>query len=418
MKRDPCSRTALLRRRPARRARCEMSARRTYRAHSRLVEAAVKDKSAPFGVAQVGVDTISYAWRPTNDEVLWDRLQNAAKARSIAGLWRVSPAGVPGGWMLSKPLACARWFFFPESRLIFAEGRLGAMVSGREGDFSLGRFSSLPGAAMKLEKEVAQALGHDPDEGIGGDEIALRRLDLAAELRWSDPADGLAALQALGTLSIPRVKVCEWRHEGRTETVSYYTATKRRKLLMRIYDKGVQTRSEAPGTLLRFERQHRWVRADQPEVFNFSCHADPAALWLDRFEDWAESAERLAVKGGEGSQLKLIEAVEDGSLDREKAERLIGALGIARLRGESWWADLGKPHLGQRRRRDLDALGVPLAYADEPVRTVALGAAIKSLRDAWGEPLAKRAEPTRADGRPKRNGGERKAVALPWSEAA
>jgi len=51
------------------------------------------------------------------------------------------------------------------------------------------------------------------------------------------------------------------------------------------------------------------------------------------------------------------------------------------------------------------------------VRTVALGAAIKSLRDAWGEPFAKRAEPTRADGRPKRNGGERKALALPWSKA-
>lgn len=182
-----------------------------------------------FSVAQVGVDTVSFAWRPADDEVLWDRLQNGATARSIAGLWRVNPAGVPGGWMLSKPLAGARWFFFPGSRLIFAEGRLGAMLSEREGDYSLGSFSSLLAAAEKLEEQVAPVIGHDREQGIGGEVVALRRLDLAAELRWDDPSDGLAALRALGTLSIPRVKVCEWRHEGRTETVSYYTATKHKK---------------------------------------------------------------------------------------------------------------------------------------------------------------------------------------------
>lgn len=380
--------------------------------------AATPKKREAFEVAQVGVDTVSFAWRPLDDEVLWDRLQNGAQARSIAGLWRVNPAGVPGGWMLSKPLAGARWFFFPDSRLIFAEGRLGAMLSGRDGDFSLAPFSSLMTAALRLEEEIAVVFGHDRADGIGGLIMALRRLDLAAELRWADPSDGLAALRALGTLSIPRVKVCEWRHEGRTETVSYYTATKHKKLLMRIYDKGVESRSAAPGTLLRFERQHRWVKADQPELFNFAVQADPSALWLDRFEDWAESAERLAVEGGEGSQRRLIEAVESGDLDREKAERLIGALAIAQLRGESWWADLGKPHLGQRRRRDLDALGIPLAPSGEPCQPVALGAAIEALRDAWGKPLDPQAKPTSADERPKRTGGAKAAMALPWREAA
>jgi len=380
--------------------------------------AATPKKREAFEVAQVGVDTVSFAWRPLDDEVLWDRLQNAAKARSIAGLWRVNPAGVPGGWMLSKPFAGARWFFFPDSRLIFAEGRLGAMLSGRDGDFSLAPFSSLMTAALRLEEEIAVVLGHDREQGIGGEVFALRRLDLAAELRWEYPSDGLAGLRALGTISIPRVKVCEWRHEGRTETVSYYTATKHKKLLMRIYDKGVQTQSAAPGTLLRFERQHRWVKADQPELFNFAVHADPSALWLDRFEDWAESAERLAVEGGEGSQRRLIEAVEAGDLDREKAERLIGALAIAQLRGERWWASLGKPHLGQRRRRDLEALGVPLAPSGELCQPVALGAAIEALRDAWGKPLDRQAKPTSADERPKRTGGAKTAMALPWSEAA
>lgn len=363
-----------------------------------------------FEVAQVGVDTVSFAWRPLDDEVLWDRLQNGAQARSIAGLWRVNPAGVPGGWMLSKPIAGARWFFFPESRLIFAEGRLSAMLSGRDEDFSLAPFSSLPTAALRLEEEIAMVLGRDRADGIGGLIMALRRLDLAAELRWSDPADGLAALRSLGTVSIPRVKVCEWRHEGRTETVSYYTATKHKKLLMRIYDKGVETRSEAPGKLLRFERQHRWVKADQPELLDFVLSADPAALWLDRFEDWAESAGRLAVEGGEASQLRLIEAVESGTLDREKAERLIGALAVAKLRGESWWADLGKPHLGQRRRRDLDALGVAMSGSGEQVRAVAVGAAIQALRTAWGQPDPGRAAPTSADGRVKRNGGPRRTA--------
>ena len=365
------------------------------------------------------MDTVSFAWRPTEDEVLWDRLQNATKSnlRSIAGLWRVRPSGVPGGWMLSDPLGAARWFFFPDSRLIFAEGRLGAMLSGNDGDFSLAPFSSLPDAPWELEKHLVPVLGHDEEDGIGGKGTALRRLDLAAELRWEDPSDGLAALRALGTLSIPRVKVCEWRHEGRTETVSYYTNTKKRKLLMRIYDKGVQTRSAAPGTLLRFERQHRWAKSDQPQVLDFSFDADPAGLWLDRFEDWAESAQRLAVEGGEASQLHLIEAVERGELDREKAERLIGALAVAQLRGESWWADLGKPHLGQRRRRDLDALGVTLAPSGEPVPEVALGAAIEALRDAWGKPLDQPAEPLATDGRLKRNGGGQQATAQSGSEA-
>lgn len=378
---------------------------------------AAKRKRDQFEVAQVGVDTASFAWRPLDDEVLWDRLQRGAQARSIAGLWRVSPAGVPGGWMLSKPFAGARWFFFPESRLIFAEGRLGAMISGRPDDYTLGPFSSLWTAALNLEREIAPVIGHDRDDGIGGETMALRRLDLAAELRWSDPADGLAALRALGTLSIPRVKVCEWRHEGRTETVSYYTATKQKKLLMRIYDKGVETQTEAPGTLLRFERQHRWVKSDQPEVLDFRLRADPSALWLDRFEDWAESAERLAVEGGEASQLRLIEAVEEGRLDREKAERLIGSIAVARLRGESWWADLGKPHLGQRRRRDLDALGVALSGSGETSRYVPLGAAIEKLRQAWGQPIAPQGGPTQAAGRTKRTGGGSR-TAQPRGEVA
>lgn len=379
--------------------------------------AIVNPASASFSVARVGIDTVSFAWRPETDEVLWDRLQNGAQARSIGGLWRVSPAGVPGGWMLSKPVGCARWFFFPDSRLIFAEGRLGAMLSGQDGDFSLGAFSSLPEAALRIEEQIAPVFGHDPGDGIGGELIGIRRCDQAAEVLWHRPSDGLSSLRALGTLSVPGVKACEWRHEGRTETVSYYTATKKRALLMRIYDKGVQTRSAVPGALLRFERQHRWVKADQPELFDFVFRADPAALWLDRFEDWAESAERLAVEGAEGSQRRLIEAVESGDLDREKAERLIGALAIARLRGESWWSDLGKPHLGQRRKRDLDALGVPLAPSAGPVPTVALGASIAALRAAWGQPLDQQVGPSSDAARAKRSGGTKLATTRPGRRA-
>ncbi|KAA0271933.1 MAG: hypothetical protein EDQ89_09270 [Acidobacteria bacterium] len=332
------------------------------------------------------MDTVSFAWRPTGDELLWRRLRGGAEDGHICGIWQVRPAGVPGGWMLKSKLGAASWFFYPEHELIYCEGRLGAILAGDLRDFSLGPFFALGIAALNLAELFAPVAGRDAEDGITGEPATLRRLDLAAELLWADPADGLAALGALADLHLPRVKVCEWRHEGRTETIAYYTATKKRRLLHRIYDKGVQTGSYPAGTLLRLERQHRIEKAKQETAEHVAQHADPESLWLDGFEDWADAAERLQVTSADGAERLLLEKVECGELQREKAERLLGSLAVARLRGEGWWRELGKPHLGRRRRRELADHGLPLSPSAKVPREVPLGEAIRALRAAWREP--------------------------------
>ncbi len=398
-------------------AGCEIRAKVACRAHSRCVGAAATEQHESFSVPRVGVDTVSFAWRPTGDELLWRRLRGGAEDGHICGIWQVRPAGVVGGWMLKKKLGSASWFFYPDNELIYCEGRLGAMLSDDLRDFSLGPFFSLGMAALNLEEVFAPVVGRDRETGISDERGRVRRLDLAAELRWSDPADGIAALDALADLTLPRVKVCEWRHEGRTETIAYYTATKKKRLLHRIYDKGVQGGSDPAGTLLRFERQHRFNKASQTLAEEVAWQGDPEALWLDGFEDWAKAAEDLNVAGPDAAQRHLIEKVERGELQREKAERLIGSLAVARLRGEGWWRDLGKPHLGRRRRRELADHGLALAPSAKSQPDVPLGEAIRALRVAWREPTNGQAAPGSAARRTKREQGAKTAMAQTGREA-
>jgi hypothetical protein len=170
--------------------------------------------------------------------------------------------------------------------------------------------------------------------------------------------------------------------------------------------------AEGPeGTLLRFERQHRFAKEAQPPAERLARDGDPEAMWLDGFEEWARAAERLVIGGTDAAQRHLVEKVERGELQREKAERLVGSLAIARMRGEGWWRDLGKPHLGHRRRRELADHEVALAPSAKPEREVPLGEAIGALRAAWKEPPTKQAEPTSAERRTKRKRGAMEATA-------
>lgn len=389
-------------RRPARRARSEIWANDACRAHSRSVGAAATEQHESFSVPRVGVDTVSFAWRPTGDELLWRRLRGGAEDGHICGIWQVRPAGVVGGWMLKKKLGAATWFFYPDNELIYCEGRLGAMLADDLRDFSLGPFFALGIAALNLEEVFAPVVGRDREDGICNEPGCIRRIDVAGDLRCARPAIGIAILDALSDLTLPRVKVCEWRHEGRTETIAYYTATKKKRLLHRIYDKGVQSGSDPAGTLLRFERQHRFEKAKQIPAEELASQGDPEALWLDGFEEWAHAAEGLHVAGPDEAQCRLIEKVESGELQREKAERLIGSLGIARLRGEGWWRDIGKPHLGHRRRRELADHGLALAAGAKSQPEVPLGEAIRALRAAWQEPTSRQAKPGSGEPRAKR----------------
>jgi hypothetical protein len=75
----------------------------------------------------------------------------------------------------------------------------------------------------------------------------VRRLDLAADLAFADPTDGLRFLHGMSLLRVPGLKIDVWRSEGLAETV--YLRLKSGRTRWRIYDKEPSGRAgERPST--------------------------------------------------------------------------------------------------------------------------------------------------------------------------
>jgi hypothetical protein len=170
---------------------------------------------------RAGVDSVSYAFRPSGPEV--DDLIAALRTRG----GRPGPAG--SIVLNDRGEGDARVIVFPG--VVAVEGRLQALLTGDEDDHGLAHPAGLPDGAERARAAIAGLLG--ADLGLGPSE--LRRLDLAGELQFDDGRDGLALLDAMAGLYAPRRKTVVWRKGAEPQTV-YWVTEKTGQVRQRAFD--------------------------------------------------------------------------------------------------------------------------------------------------------------------------------------
>lgn len=253
-------------------------------------------------VRAAGVDT----WSPC-----WYAEPGSPLARALGAL---ASEQARRARLLPEPVAGHRVGWFPEPRLVFAEGR----ASGER----LLAAAELPVALERLRHALA-------DLGIPLTAVpcaGLRRLDLAADL-WTDgAAEGLALLECLAAASLGPGRVCSYRGERRPQSVLIKSRAGR--TLARVYDKGAQTTTTPPGRWLRFEAQWRFPRGERPSP----THLDGALLrerFAGRFAPLWQAASGFRVGGAAAVGERVAEAVRSGQLLPSRARSLAGYLVLA-----------------------------------------------------------------------------------------
>jgi len=292
---------------------------------------------------------------------VWSVLMAAAGRRAIAGPpvgGRVATASIrPSArrsYLFGTPVGGARVGFFPDHGLLYAEGRGASFFAGKVAPPSLLRPALLGHAAARAALELEQfglPLLFEP--------VVVRRLDLALELRFNVPADGLRFLRALSALTVPRLKSDVWTRDGRVETI-YFRTPDRGHPRFRIYDKGVEAKDAPPGERLRFERQIRYAKAQQiaPEAL---VRAGLAEAWASDLSAWSRAEALVQPSDLSAAQAAVVKAAEDGRIPPLNAERLLGWLALrSEGRGRSWWATKGQRHIPARRAAELRSLGIAL----------------------------------------------------------
>ncbi len=293
------------------------------------------------------MDTVSFAWRPTghagDDLIAW--------LRSCEGT-----ATASGAWLVRKRLpGDARVLVFDS--LVAVEGRLGALLTGIEGEHGLWDWRTLTKGAERAGRGVLRLAEDAPGGARAGDPAVLgapevRRLDLAGELTFSDGSEGLAFLDALAGLRAPRCKTVAWRKDAAPQTV-YWVADRSGQVKMRAYDKGVESGTARPGERVRVELQHRPPkgRRKRPAVL---AHEDLRDLFIGGLRGWADSAYDVERGDVESIAAVLYEREQRGELTARKVDSLVGQLVRARLGAD----ELLNPRTKRHRLAELRKAGL------------------------------------------------------------
>lgn len=209
-----------------------------------------------------GIDTVRFRWRGDNDT--YKRFQQRYEG---------TIEGYRGERFTQTKLG--RIGAYPDG-LVYMEGRAAAIVSQDRSDHSL-----LPVQGIHAAERVARRLVQDCGAPIPDETARLGRVDLAAELRFSDARAGSAFLHSLASLDVPW---CKSRVDGRKgdhiETVSFH-GTRGATIYLRAYDKGVESGTAPAGTRIRVERQRRFRKEREPSPTDFAV-SDIRRAYLGR----------------------------------------------------------------------------------------------------------------------------------------
>jgi hypothetical protein len=248
--------------------------------------------------------------------------------------------------------------------MVYVEGRLAALLHGPDDHrlLSAAELTRAPAVAaerFRLDATLAVAVG---------------RADLASELRFSDGRDGLELLRAASYVDLPWLKVgTEGGKRNSLETV-YWRTVNGRSVVMRMYDKGRETGSAAPGEWIRLERQRRWRKAREQTVVEVigSPHSAFVGRELARLVD---GVDRVDVCNRWGAVERLRELQADGTLSGEMHAKLVGYVvsggpGLKRSSAYAWASRLRQ-------------LGIALNPNEGGRSVVPIGEYVRAFADRW-----------------------------------
>jgi len=209
-----------------------------------------------------GIDTVRFRWRGDNETYKKWQQRNEGTVE-----------GYRGERFVQTPLG--RIGAYPDG-LVYFEGRAQAIVSQDKLDHGL-----LPVHGISTAERVARKLVQDFGAPVPDEVARLGRVDLAAELRFSDTRAGSAFLHSLASLDVPW---CKSRVDGRKgdhiETVSFH-GTRGSTIYLRAYDKGVESGTAQAGYRIRVERQKRYRKEREPTPADFAV-SDIRSAYLGR----------------------------------------------------------------------------------------------------------------------------------------
>jgi len=182
----------------------------------------------------------------------------------------------------------------------------------------------------------------------------VRRLDLAGELRFNDPADGLRVLRTFAGLQLPGLRQTRRSSARRIESVSWGVAVKHR-----LYDAGAHHGTDIPGIRVRLERQKRYPKPDQVSPGSITA-ADMGGLFLHGIAEVIRAAPVMTVLPPCDAERSIIESVQAKRLSLAVAERLLGVVRIIDL-GED--GSLYDVPTASGRQRDLRRRGITLDWS-------------------------------------------------------
>jgi hypothetical protein len=300
-----------------------------------------------------GIDTVRFRWR--TDNVAYLKFQQRPEG---------TIEGYRGERFEQTPLG--RIGVYPDG-LVYMEGRAQAILLTDKDDHTLCQPDNLISA-----ERVARSLVQDAGVPLGNEGAQLGRVDLASELRFSDGYDGSAFLHSLASLDAPW---CKSRVDGRKgdsiETVSFHN-TRGKSILLRAYDKGVESGTHLPGHRIRVERQRRFRKEREPNVAMFVA-ADLRKMYVGReFESLAHLSRTSYVCNVPDALRLLLES----DLPDATVERLAGFLVVGRH------LDYNRVSLW-RRSAELRSLGIAVDPAAIEMVEVPVGRYLEALSSAW-----------------------------------
>ena len=211
-------------------------------------------------------------------------------------------------------------------------------------------------------------------------EPVVRRLDLAAEIRFEHPADGQLFLRALDGvhLALHEQRRETSRQTGHVASLAWHSGG---KVVLRAYDAGLHHGTDAPGVRVRLERQVRYAKPAQqpPERFRL---IDLSALYLGPLHKLITAAPSIAVMAPRAAEYELVERYLRGAISLAVMERLIGVIRLRELGlDRTVWRD---SDTRARRLRDIREAGIFLDAAPlNAAATPDMLPLLVALGEAW-----------------------------------